>query len=215
MMKATQYEQHFAEHISTFSRRRSELQLAMQAYATRGIDAANIAITGLDAKVTDMGENIGLIVAMLRKLDLPREKDCQKFVEENGGFEACINTKNSFATFLAKFPEVLEVADIEGGKSWAPLGSGNASEKVHAVLSRALVEDLQKTLAENQQRFLQQLNVHNTNLKQISDKIQQHSDTQNMKTNKILGHTTMLYNIIMKTFVPGMVQLKDPVSTTI
>ncbi len=55
-----------------------------------------------------MGENIDVMVAMLRKLDSPREKDCLKFVKENGGFKlkTCMEQDDLLATLLRKYPDV-------------------------------------------------------------------------------------------------------------
>lgn len=209
MMKAKQYEQRFAKHVATFSRRRSELQLAMQVYAVRGIDAANTAIVELDAKLADMRVNMrdnhDHIVAMLSKFDSPRERDFQNFVQEHGGFKACIDQDDLLTTLIGKFPDASEYTD--GASFRKPSSREEELKNARGTLIREFYEDLEDSLKQNQSRFEQLLKLQNKQMKQMSDQIKHIQKNQNINTDKIINHTTMLHNAALH-----LANFQDPVS---
>ncbi len=203
-MHAANYEQRFAQHVATFSRRRSELQLVLQVYAARGIDAANTSLSELVAKVTDMGGNIDLIVAMLRKFDSPREKDCLRFIKDNGGLQNCVSKNELLSTLIDKFPDAFESMTTDGDGFTKPLSREEGLKKARETLNHEMSEDLKKSLQQNQSRFEKLLELQT---KQLTDYVQH---IQNINTDRIINHTTMLHNATLH-----LANFQDPVSFNI
>jgi len=214
-IKANIYERRFLDHIQVFTQRRSELQVAITAYAAAGIDAANIMLINVNGKVDSMGVKLDSIVtALFRKLDTPREQEVCKFIQQNGGAKACIEQDDLLKELMLKSGEALPDEKRQGS---AARQSG-LMPSIRQELRQELKQDLDEVLAKNLIRFEKLLNVQNNNLERISDRIEEHGyvmKDHNMKLDKLVSASILILEegkLIKKAVLPNpTTKLKDPV----
>lgn len=206
MINAKGYERRFADHVKTFSRRRSELQITITSYIAAATDATNIAIEEVSLKIDGVGNKIDDTLALFRKMDTARERECFAFMDSNGGPQTCIATDDLLAKLLSISADS---SDPEEPKSLVD------SRK---SLTRELSEDLQDVLEKNQKRFEVLLNVQANNLKRISDQLEeqgQNMQDSSVRLDRIMNTTIRIYEdgkIIKKAVASNSpVKLKDPV----
>ncbi|TFK67035.1 hypothetical protein BDN72DRAFT_915436, partial [Pluteus cervinus] len=129
-LKSKIYENRLAEYGATFETNKTELQRALSMHTVRGVDTANEKLDSMEIKVD-------LILQMFRKLDSPREKDVQKFLEENGGPRTCLESSELLTRLISKSGETLSEAS-------------GSMEKVEDVVSarKALLKEWQEDVEE-------------------------------------------------------------------
>lgn len=200
LIKAKIYERRFAEHVETFTQRRSELQTIITAYISTAIDAANIAIGQVGQKVEVMDKKIDSLLTVFHRLDTPSERELLKIIEENG-VEKCITTDDLLKLLLTK--------------SGQPADSLADTRK---ALRAELVEDFDKVLSQNLSRFEKLLVIQNNNLERLSNQIEQQGlgiYDQSLKLDKLLSNSILILEegkLIKKAVGPNTgVKLKDPV----
>ena len=211
MVNAKGYERRIAGHVTTFSHRRSELQITITSYIAAGMDSANIGIAEVSSKIDGVEKKIDDTIALFRKMDTARERECFTFMDTNGGPQTCIATDDLLAKLLS----------ISGDSSdpGEPKSLREALVDARKSLTRELSEDLQKVLANNQSRFEALLNVQNNNLRRISDQLEvqgQNMQDHNVRLDSIMNTTIRIYEdgkIIKKAVASNSpVKLKDPVT---
>ncbi|KAF8529742.1 hypothetical protein BU17DRAFT_36449, partial [Hysterangium stoloniferum] len=82
------WENRFLEFLSLFVRRRQEFEFALTIHTARGVDAANEALGGVNARLDAM-------MQILKQLVSPEEKEMAQLVEKRGGVEAVQNNKKA------------------------------------------------------------------------------------------------------------------------
>lgn len=210
MVNAKGYERRFADHVKIFSQRRSELQITITSYIAAGVDTANIVIAEVSSKMDVVEKKIDDTIALFRKLDTARERECLAFMYSNGGPQTCIATDDLLAKLLS--------ISSDSSDPGEPRTLREALVDARKNLSRELSEDLQKVLANNQSRFEALLNVQNNNLKRISDQLEEQGKNMqdhNVSLDRIMNTTIRIYEdgkIIKKAVASNSpVKLKDPV----
>ncbi|KDR73637.1 hypothetical protein GALMADRAFT_142100 [Galerina marginata CBS 339.88] len=210
LINAKVYERRFADHIDTFTQRRSQLQSTITAYIAAGVDAANMAIANVGSKVAVVDTKLDAIAqAIFRKLDTPREHEVLTFLDKNGGAQKCINKDELLLILLSKAGETLQEKN-------SPVLIGEEMMQLRRTLGMELAGDLEETLAKNQTRFEKLLTVQNTNLERMSDQIEeqgQKMQDHRTKLEKIVNTSLLILEegkIIKKAVVPfAPVKLKD------
>ncbi|KAF5318871.1 hypothetical protein D9619_010941 [Psilocybe cf. subviscida] len=199
LFKAKIYERRFAEHVETFTQRRSELQTTITAYISAGIDAANTVIGQVGQTVEVMDTKIDLLLAVFQRLDTPSERELLKIIEENGA-ENCINKDDLLKVLLTKSGQ-----------------SVNSLVDARKALRAELIEDFDKVLSQNLGHFEKLLVVQNDNLEHLSSQIEEQGlgiYDQNLKIDKLLNHSILILEegkLIKKALGPNTrIKLKDP-----
>jgi len=159
MINAKSYQLRFAEHVEIFAHRRSELQSTITSYIAAGIDAANIAITEVNYKVTAMDVKLDAIVKIFKKLDTPREHEVFEFIEENGGAKRCVEKDELFTKLLAKAGEYSTTGKMLKGQELTEMRDMLKAEV------KANYMAFTKELRDNLARFERLLVVQNNNLR--------------------------------------------------
>ena len=210
MINAKSYESLFAEHVQTFARRRSELQSTITSYIAAGVDAANIAITEVNNKVTAMDVKLDVIVKIFKKLDTPREREVLTFIENNGGAKCCVEKDELLTKFLAKAGEYSTTGKMLKGQELMEMRDMLKAEV------KENYRDLKDVLRDNLARFEKLLNVQNNNLR---DELVQQRDEMRHHSTQLdqLFQTSVLIleegKLIRKATAPRLTpNFKDPVS---
>ncbi|KAJ3506012.1 hypothetical protein NLJ89_g7110 [Agrocybe chaxingu] len=166
-VKAAKYEARLSDFVTTFSDHRQKLEMAFALHTTLGVDAANAKLDRHGAALQSIEEKLDMI-ALFRKLDTPREREIQKFIEEHGGVKACLNND-----------ELLEELIVKTGESFSRIAGRDASKRsndlpsIRKRLLKELMEDVDETFARNMVLFERKLDMQS---KQLTETIQSESD---------------------------------------
>ncbi|TFK65241.1 hypothetical protein BDN72DRAFT_207076 [Pluteus cervinus] len=166
-LKSKIYEGRLAEYGATFESNKTEIQRSLSMHTARGVDAANEKLDAQGLKIDSMEGKIDQVLQIFRKLDTPREKEVQKFLEENGGPKACVEKDELLAKLVTKSGETLSAVSgsilRRGGDDM-----GNARK----ALSKELQEDVDEMFKKNIVVFERKLDMQ---FAQLEDTIHQSS----------------------------------------
>jgi hypothetical protein len=168
-VKANVYETKLAEFAQRFADHRSTLELSFSLHTTIGVDTANTKLDGQQEMLRRVNKKLDMIM-LFRKLDTPREKEVQKFIEEHGGVKACINNDEHLEGLIAKSGDSL--SRISGRGS----GSGRRSNdllEIRKRLTKEIQEDIDEAFNRNMVLFERKLDMQN---KQLNETLRQESD---------------------------------------
>lgn len=162
-VKSKIYEGRLAKYGSLFIKHREKLELALTVHTALGVDAANDKLDTQGEQVAAIDEKLDMLL-LLRKLDSPREKEIQRFIDERGGAKACIENET-----LLK-----ELVDMSGEGFLGFTGGENlrGSEGLAAArkaLGRELAENIDDALRKNIILFERKLEAQNRQLKEQLD----------------------------------------------
>ncbi|KAF9462351.1 hypothetical protein BDZ94DRAFT_1322722 [Collybia nuda] len=166
-VKSSIYEARLAEYATLFVEHRKSLELSLAMHTSLGVDSANQKLDGQGDRLRSIEEKLDMLL-LFRKLDTPREKDVQKFIEDNGGAKACINN-----------PELLEELVSKSGESLSRFSgreTGRRSNELPDIkkkLLKELGEDIDDALKRNMVLFERKLDIQS---KQLTEAVQQESD---------------------------------------
>lgn len=108
------------------------------------------------------------MLALFRKLDTPREKDMQRFIESRGGAKACISNDEALEELIVRSGE-LSVARIAGKDNGR---KSNDLPGIRKRLFKELQEDIDETFNRNMVLFERKLEMQN---KQLTDALHEES----------------------------------------
>lgn len=147
-IKSFKYEGRLAAFGVKFEENRAALDRALTMHTAIGVDTVN---QKLDQ----------IILVLFRKLDTPREKDVQKFIDENGGVKACIDKDELLAKLVGKSGESLSPRSGGTGQGGDDLGA------MRKTLNRELQEDIDQVLKQNLALFGRKLDIQSDRLDYI------------------------------------------------
>jgi len=136
-------------------------------HTSLGIDAANDKLNAQGQHLRVIEEKLDAI-ALFRKLDTPRERDIQQFIDKHGGVKACLNSD-----------ELLEELVAKSGDSISRISGRDTTRKssdlptIRKRLFKELVEDVDEVFSRNMVLFERKLDMQN---KQLTETIQTESD---------------------------------------
>ncbi|KDR67823.1 hypothetical protein GALMADRAFT_129997 [Galerina marginata CBS 339.88] len=166
-VKASTYETRLSDFVTQFEEHRRKLELAFTMHTSLGVDSANDKLDVQDHRLRAIEEKLDTI-ALFRKLDTPREKDVQKFIDEHGGVKACLNND-----------ELLEELVAKSGESSSRISGRDTSRRsndlptIRKRLLKELMEDIDDVLTRNMVLFERKLDIQS---KQLTETIQSESD---------------------------------------
>ncbi|KIM45643.1 hypothetical protein M413DRAFT_344967 [Hebeloma cylindrosporum] len=166
-IKSSTYESRLSDYIDRFDDHRRKLELAFAMHTSLGVDAANNKLDAQSQRLRDIEEKLDTI-ALFRKLDTPREREVQKFIDEHGGVKACLNSD-----------ELLEELVAKSGDSTPRISGRDTSRKsndlptIRKRLFKELVEDVDEVFRRNIVFFERKLEMQN---KQLTEAIQSESE---------------------------------------
>lgn len=141
-----------------FANDKKEIGFALKVHTALGVDAANKKLDGQDEHLKNIE---GKIEALFRKLDTPREREVQKFIDDKGGAKACVDNEATLQELVLKSGESL--ADMD------PTHSGNGDlVSAKKMLNRELAEDVDDAFKKNMKLFDRKMEMQS---KQMADAI--------------------------------------------
>ncbi|KAJ6594849.1 hypothetical protein B0H19DRAFT_1096915 [Mycena capillaripes] len=157
-IKSKIYESRLAGYVSMFANHKKEIGFALKVHTALGVDAAN-------KKLDGQGEHLKLIEdkmeALFRKLDTPREREVQRFIDDKGGAKACVDNEATLAELVLKSGENLAELD--------PTHSGNGDlASAKKLLNKELAEDVDEAFKKNMKLFDRKLEMQS---RQLADAI--------------------------------------------
>ncbi|KAJ7034088.1 hypothetical protein C8F04DRAFT_956948, partial [Mycena alexandri] len=157
-IKSKIYESRLAGYVTNFANDKKEIGFALKVHTALGVDAANKKLDGQDEHLKNIE---GKIEALFRKLDTPREREVQKFIDEKGGAKACVDNEATLQELVLKSGESL--ADMD------PTHSGNGDlVSAKKMLNRELAEDVDDAFKRNMKLFDRKMEMQS---KQMADAI--------------------------------------------
>ena len=166
-VKSSTYEGRLSGFVDTFIEHRKKLELSFSLHTSIGVDAANEKLDEQDIRLRSIEEKLDMI-ALFRKLDTPREKDVQKFIDEHGGVKACLSSD-----------ELLEELITKSGESCSRISGRDASRRsndlpsIRKRLIKEMMEDIDEIFSRNMVLFGRKLDMQS---KQLTETIQSESD---------------------------------------
>jgi len=136
-------------------------------HTSLGVDAANKKLDEQTRRLRGIEEKLDTI-ALFRKLDTPREREIQKFIDEHGGVKACLNSDELLEELVAKSGD--SIPRISGRDTTRKL---NDLPTIRKRLFKELVEDIDEVFSRNLVLFERKLEMQN---KQLTETIQSESD---------------------------------------
>lgn len=158
-IKSKIYESRLANYAGLFADHRAELDRALAIRTALGVDSANSKLDGQEKQLHSVEQKLDMVLLLFRKLDTPRERDVQKFIEENGGAEACIKKDDLLNGLIAK-----------SGESFAGLSEHAPGRRIDDLtvarqkLNKELAEDFDEALKKNLVLFEGKLDLQSKHL---------------------------------------------------
>ncbi|KAJ2926508.1 hypothetical protein H1R20_g10578, partial [Candolleomyces eurysporus] len=166
-VKSGVYENRLAEFCAVFDDHKKTVELAMSVHVAVGMDTANEKLDHQQDRLRSIERKLDMIT-LFRKLDTPREKDINKFIESHGGARACITNDELLEELIIKSGE-LSVARISGKDNGR---KSNDLPQIRKRLFKELQEDIDDTFKRNMVLFERKLEMQN---KQLTDALHQES----------------------------------------
>ncbi|GLB44990.1 hypothetical protein LshimejAT787_1900680 [Lyophyllum shimeji] len=166
-VKASVYEARLADFATLFVEHRKTLELSLSIHTSLGVDSANQKLDNQNGRLQTIEEKLDMMI-LFRKLDTPREKDLQKFIEEHGGAKACIANDELLEELVAKSGESLSrFPGREFGRR------SNDLPDIKKRLLKEMQEDIDEAFNRNMVLFERKLDIQN---KQLSNIVQEEAD---------------------------------------
>ncbi|KAG6845148.1 hypothetical protein H0H87_012944 [Tephrocybe sp. NHM501043] len=166
-VKATIYENRLSDFATTFVEHRTALELALKVHTALGIDITNEKLDIQADQLQMIDQKLDMLL-LFRKLDTPRERDVQKFIEAHGGVKACISDDGLLEELLVKSGELhTRLSSREVGRR------SNGLPELRKKLLKELQEDIDDALSRNMVLFEKKLDMQS---KQLADVVQNEAD---------------------------------------
>ncbi|KAJ7151760.1 hypothetical protein C8R43DRAFT_886602, partial [Mycena crocata] len=157
-IKSKIYEGRLAGYVTMFAGHKKDIGYALKIHTALGVDAANKKLDGQDVHLRVIEEKME---ALFRKLDSPREREVQKFIDDQGGARACVDNDTTLQELVVKSGETLASLDP------ARAGTGNLAT-AKKLLIKELSEDVDEAFRKNMKLFDRKLEMQS---KQLTDTI--------------------------------------------
>ncbi|KAJ7090797.1 hypothetical protein B0H15DRAFT_836939 [Mycena belliarum] len=157
-LKSKIYEGRLAGYVTTFANHKKDVGFALKLHTALGVDAANKKLDGQDVHLKVIEEKME---ALFRKLDTARERDVQKFIDEQGGAKACVENDGTLQELVSKSGESI------AGMDPARAGTGDLA-LAKTMLNKELAEDVDQAFKKNLKLFDRKLDMQS---KQLTDTI--------------------------------------------
>lgn len=133
-----------------------------------GVDNANLKLDGQQTQLQALDRKLDMLL-LFSRLDTPREKEVQRFIDDKGGPKTCIEND-----------QLLEELIIKSGEGYSGVTGSDTSrtdglQAAKKVLSRELAENLDDALKKNLRLFERKLEIQN---KQLKDQLQDAMHTE-------------------------------------
>ncbi|KAG6828456.1 hypothetical protein H0H92_007865 [Tricholoma furcatifolium] len=165
-IKASIWESRLAEFVTTFIGHRHSLELALHVHISHN-DVANEELESQGGRLQAMDKKLDMLL-LFRKLDTPRERDIQKFIDAHGGAKACISDERLLEELVLKSGE--SISRLSGRETGRRL---NDLSDFRKRLLRELQEDIDEAFSRNMAHFEKKLDMQS---KQLGDFIQDETD---------------------------------------
>nr|GAT44916.1 predicted protein [Mycena chlorophos] len=93
VLKGPIWESRLAAFTGTFTKRRSEFELAMAIHTSLGVDAANRAINSVDETTRAINAKIDAIMTLFAHMASPEQKDMSRLIDQRGGVKVLDDDK--------------------------------------------------------------------------------------------------------------------------
>lgn len=166
-VKSGVYESRLADFGVRFLDHKNKLEHSLAIHTSLGVDSANEKLDNQERRLSSIEEKLNMIL-LFRKLDSPRERDVQRFIDDNGGAKACIYNDELLEELVAKSGDSLtRLSGREAGRR------SNDLPDIRKKLSKELQEDIDEAFNRNMVLFERKLEIQS---KQLTETIQQESD---------------------------------------
>ncbi|KAF5325246.1 hypothetical protein D9619_010120 [Psilocybe cf. subviscida] len=216
MIKAKNFERRFQSHVENFIERRAELQGVLTVYVAVAVDFANRNIASMESTLVGVNAKLDAILnALFRRLDTPRERETQSFLDENGGVKVCITQDELLLKLISLAGDV-----ISDGSP--PKGDSGKLSRSQSRLLEEVAKDLNLAFEQNFRRFEKLLALQNDNFERLSAQMDRQEHCLRNESEKldyvlrtsllILDQGTMIrkaigYNFALKFSDPDLQQL--------
>ncbi|KAJ7869275.1 hypothetical protein B0H14DRAFT_2571888 [Mycena olivaceomarginata] len=157
-IKSKIYESRLAGYMAMFTNHKKEIGFALKFSMALGVDVANKKLDTQDLHLKVIEDKME---ALFGKLDTPRERNVQKFIEDKGGAKACVDNDTTLKELISKGGENLASLD--------PTHSGNGDlVSAKKLLNMELAEDVDEAFKNNMKLFDHKLEMQS---KQLTDTI--------------------------------------------
>lgn len=166
-MKSGKYETRLADFGDKFVDHRKKLKLALSLHTAMVADATSHKLDDQGDRLRAIEEKLDMM-ALFRKLDTPREKDVQKFLDEHGGVKACLDSDELLEELVAKSGEASSrISGRDSGRR------SNDLPDIRKKLRKELQEDIDDAFSRNMLLFERKLDIQS---KQLTDVMQEESE---------------------------------------
>ncbi|KAJ7226930.1 hypothetical protein GGX14DRAFT_347151, partial [Mycena pura] len=158
LLKSKIYEQRLAEYAATFDKHKEAVRFSLDVHTAIRAAAADQKLDGLGVQVeqihNEMEKRMG---ELFRRLDTPRERDVQNFIDASGGAKACVNNDATL--------QELVTMSRDSFTSTGPMHTGDIDlASMKALLNEELAQDVDKAFKENMKDFRRELEVQSKKL---------------------------------------------------
>lgn len=161
-IKSKIYEGRLAAFGELFASNKADLESVLTVHTALGVDSANQKLDGQKDQLQRIESKLDMML-VFRRLDTPREKDVQKFIEDNGGAKSCIDKDDLLTELVSKSGESVSLSDGAPGRR----GRDDIA-LTRKKLNKELTEDVDELLKKNLQLFERKLDIQE---KRLSDTI--------------------------------------------
>ncbi|THV00737.1 hypothetical protein K435DRAFT_718738 [Dendrothele bispora CBS 962.96] len=159
-LKSQIYERRLARYADRFVYHRQNLEFEMNKHAALGIDTANTKLDSQSSQLTAISSHLEDMLALMKRLETPRERELGKFIKEKGGPHVCVQNNQLLM-------ELIEMSG-EGLGSITSSRSGDPEKDLASAkwaLSRELEENLDVALTKNWMLFEKKLEAQGRQMK--------------------------------------------------
>ncbi|CAK5271846.1 unnamed protein product [Mycena citricolor] len=149
-IKSKIYEARLASYVANFTDHKKSIAFALTMHTSLSVDTAN---RKLDDQTTQLHSIEVKMEALFRKLDTPREREVQRFLDENGGARACISDEAALAQLVVK----------SGDTTLASSTSAQITA-TKKLLTRELAEDVDEAFRKNERLFDRKMELQSQQL---------------------------------------------------
>lgn len=137
-----------------FEDRKEDISFALTMHTAVGVDRANVKLDGVGDGVGRVEKKMDAILNLFQKFETPRETELLRFIDENGGIQAC----------LASDKLMSELQKREGGKR-------QDIDGYRKRIKKEAEEDVDEVLRKNFDLFSRKLDLQSQQLNDIDETI--------------------------------------------
>ncbi|TFK69486.1 hypothetical protein BDN72DRAFT_819995 [Pluteus cervinus] len=159
-LKSKIYETRLAEYGAMFETNKADIQQSLTMHTARGVDAANEKLVAQGLTLNKMSRKFDRILQIFGQLNSPQEMEVQRFLEENGGAQTCIEDDELLEQLVSKSGQLL--SDASGS-----MARGHDLWDARKLLLKEFHEDVDKMFDNHVAVFHGKLDIQSTQLEAI------------------------------------------------